>query len=201
MSDMVQLVYILDPMCSWCWGFRVGLQDFTDSLGEYEMTCVMGGLASDTDEPMPDDVREYVQNAWRTVAARTGAEFNHDFWTQCRPRRSTYPSCRAVLAAGLQGQDAGPRMIHAIQCAYYLEARNPSDYEILLALAEETGLDRERFAADVTSKAVEKLLQNDFMRRRKLGVRRFPTLLLQSGEDTVVLASGYATAGEMRAAM
>jgi putative protein-disulfide isomerase len=184
-------------MCSWCWGFREALKTFTDSLGNHEMIYVMGGLAKDSDEPMTDEVREYVQNAWHAVAARTGAEFNHDFWTKCRPRRSTYPACRAVLAAGLQGANAA--MIEAIQRAYYLEARNPSDYETLTELAREIGLDAGRFACDVCSPEAEDLLHEDFSRRRELEVRSFPTLLLERDGRHEVLASGYASADEMRA--
>jgi len=195
----IELVYVLDPMCSWCWGFRAELQKFTDALGDHEVTYVMGGLAKDSDEPMPDEMRDYVQNAWRAVAARTGAEFNHAFWTTCRPRRSTYPACRAVLAAGLQ--DAKDSMIEAIQSAYYLEARNPSDDDTLSELAGEIGLDRHRFAVDVTSPAVTDLLRDDLGLRRELGVTRFPTLLLQRSEGCHVLAAGYATADDMRTSM
>ncbi|MDA0321810.1 MAG: DsbA family protein [Verrucomicrobia bacterium] len=196
---MHKLIYVLDPMCSWCWGFREALQEFTDSLEDHELTYVMGGLAKDSDDPMTDEMREYVRGAWQAVAARTGAEFNHAFWTTCRPRRSTYPACRAVLAAGLQ--DAKASMIEAIQRAYYLEARNPSDDDALIELAGEIGLDRERFAVDVTSPAVADLLRDDFKLRRELGVTRFPTLLLQRSDGCHVLTAGYATADDMRTAM
>ena len=65
-----------------------------------------GGLAPDSDVPMPQEIVQYVKSAWRAVSAAAGLELNWDFWTKCQPRRSTYPACRAVVAAGMQSEEA-----------------------------------------------------------------------------------------------
>lgn len=188
----VTLYYVADPMCSWCWGFHPVLQRVKAALpADLPLRYVMGGLAKDSDEPMPDDVRAYVQNAWREVAARTGATFNWDFWTRCRPRRSTYPACRAVLCAAAQREDAGPPFFEAVQRAYYQQARNPSDADTLAALAGDLGLDTARFAADLVSPLIDERLQADFALRRRLRVRSFPTLILELDEARTPLAIGY----------
>ena len=185
-----QLYYVADPMCSWCWGFAPAVRAIETELSDsFTLRYVMGGLARDSDEPISDDVRAYVQNAWREVAARTGAEFNWDFWTRCQPRRSTYPACRAVLAAALQ--KTGPAMFHAIQRAYYLEARNPSDSETLTALAGELSLNTERFIADLASPEIEALLQQDFELRRRLQANAFPSLLLEKNVDSTWITRGW----------
>ena len=152
---------------------------------------VMGGLARDTDEPMPEEVRAYVQNAWREVSAQTGARFNWDFWTRCQPRRSTYPACRGVLCAAAQREEAGPVYFEAVQRAYYMEARNPSDADTLSALAGEIGLDVARFVKDLVSPEIDARLQADFAVRRRLGVRSFPSLILERGEVRTPLVIGY----------
>ncbi len=187
---MMRLFYVADPMCSWCWGFEPQLTAVLDQVGD-RVACeyVMGGLARDSDEPMPEDTRAYVQQAWSEVSARTGAEFNHDFWTLCKPRRSTYPACRAVIAAGLQ--DSTRRMFRAIQRAYYREARNPSDVSTLTELAAELGIDVERFSTDLASSEVEESLQRGFDLRRRLGVRTFPTLLVEQDDRVTILARGF----------
>ena len=145
-------------MCSWCWGFASALEEAKGILPEtVVLLYVMGGLAPDSDEPMEAGVGSYVQSAWREVAATTGARFNWEFWDKCQPRRSTYPACRAALAAGLQG--VLPEMFAALQRAYYAEARNPSDADTHLALAGELGLDLARFSTDLVSSRVENMLQ------------------------------------------
>ncbi len=112
------LYYIADPMCSWCWGFQPTLESIIDILPEeIDVRYVMGGLAKDSDEPMPADTLEYVKQQWQLVTDRTGAQFNWDFWTACQPKRSTYPACRAVIAAGEQQEGGSEDMFHAIQRA------------------------------------------------------------------------------------
>lgn len=186
------LYYIADPMCSWCWGFHPVLQKVKSVLpSDVRLRYVMGGLAKDTDEPMPDEVRAYVQNAWRAVAARTGAAFNYDFWTRCQPRRATYPACRGVLCAAAQQEDAGPPYFEAVQRAYYQQARNPSDLDTLTALAGELGLDTARFAADLVSPQADERLHADFALRRRLGIRQFPSLVLEQVERPVPITVGY----------
>ena len=173
------LYYVLDPMCSWCWGFRSVFDVLLKKLpDEVDVQYVMGGLAPDSDQAMPSETAEYIQQQWRRVTAKTGAEFNWDFWSECQPRRSTYPACRAVIAAGKQGKENIPDMIYAIQKAYYLQARNPSDLQTLISLAKTMGLDSEQFENDIISSEVERLLQNDFETRRRLGVNSFPTVIL-----------------------
>lgn len=193
---MPTLFYVADPMCSWCWGFAPVLEEARRALPpDIELRYVMGGLAPDSDEPMPAETRAYVQNAWREVEQTAGAEFNWAYWEQCMPRRSTYPACRAALAAGLQ--EALPAMFEALQRAYYLQARNPSDAETHIELAAELGLDVERFRRDLESDKVKELLQEDFMQRRMLQVREFPSLLLEKDDAYHWIMRGWAPAAEV----
>lgn len=188
------LYYVLDPMCSWCWGFRPIFQELLQRLPEHiNVQYVMGGLAPDSDQPMPDKTRDYVQQQWRLVSEKTGAKFNWDFWSHSKPRRSTFPACRAVIATGLQGKEHIPEMIFAIQKAYYLEARNPSDQETLIQLADEINLDVTAFKQALISEETEQLLQKDFEIRRQLNANNFPTLILVTSEGCHLLSSGYET--------
>ena len=189
---MSSLYYVGDPMCSWCWGFAPVLEDAVRILPkEVEVRYIMGGLARDSDESMPEEVRNYIQDNWRAVAATTGAQFNWEFWEKCDPRRSTYPSCRATIAAGLQR--ALPQMFSALQRAFYLEARNPSDSETQIELAEKLGLEVNRFADDLVSSQVEEMLQADFVQRRLMEVREFPSMLLETEKGYANVLRGWAS--------
>ena len=188
----MKLYYVVDPMCSWCWGFRTVFKELLSELpSAVQIQYVMGGLAPDSDEPMPGETRDYVQSQWRAVAHATGANFNWDFWEKCQPRRSTYPACRAVITAGQQNEDKLPEMIDAIQHAYYQQARNPSDLHTLAELADEIGLDVEKFTKDIHSLKVEQLLQTDFHLRRQLNVRSFPSLRLEHQQQIKEIKIDY----------
>ena len=123
------LYYAYDPMCSWCWGFRPVWEELQARLpAEVRVQPILGGLAPDSDQPMAPDMQSHLQDTWRRIEQRIpGTSFNFAFWENCSPRRSTYPACRAVIAAGAQGPGQESNMVLAIQRAYYQQARNPSD--------------------------------------------------------------------------
>jgi len=173
------LYYVHDPMCSWCWAFRPTLEALLRSLPPaVRVEKLLGGLAPDSDEPMAKAMRERLQQTWRQIEETVpGTHFNFAFWQHNTPRRSTYPACRAVIAARDQGADDA--MLEAIQHAYYREARNPSDVETLLELAVETGLDRDRFAKALESPDIQQRLEQEMQRAEAIGVDSYPSLVLE----------------------
>lgn len=179
-----RLLYFLDPMCSWCWAFRPALKVVESRLpASIKLVRVLGGLAPDTDEPMPQELRDKLQNIWRTIQVKVpGTEFNFRYWDVCTPRRSTYRACRAVIAASQQG-GYGPAMIEAIQTAYYLKACNPSDRATLIELAQDQGLDVEQFAHDLDDPDTRAELDRQIAFTRASGVKGFPTLILETPDS------------------
>ena len=175
------LVYAHDPMCSWCWGFRPALQRLRSRLpAQVAFRPLLGGLAPDNDQAMPEAMQSHLQATWRRIAQRIpGTEFNFDFWRDCQPRRSTYPACRAVIAARSIDPSSEDAMIHAIQQAYYLRARNPSDLATLIELATELSLDSSTFGSLLTAPHVARQLQQEIAAARHLGLNSFPGLTLE----------------------
>ena len=182
------LYYFHDSMCSWCWAFRPLWKEIVIGLpGNVIAQRILGGLAPDTDQPMPAEMQAKLKGIWQKIQQTVpGTQFNFDFWEKCSPRRSTYTACRAVIAARKQDNGKEEAMILAIQQAYYLEARNPADLNTLIELASEIGLDRERFAVDMKSPAVNQALMQEIEFTQRLQVKGFPTLLL---EDNGVFTS------------
>lgn len=137
----------------------------------------MGGLAPDSQEPMPASMQRDIASYWKVIQQRIpGTQFNFDFWDVAKPRRSTYPACRSVLAAKRQGAEEA--MINAIQEAYYLRALNPSDDEVHHQLAGELGLDVEQFTEDLSDPQRQQELEQELSVARAIGGNSFPSLFL-----------------------
>lgn len=177
----MRLYYVHDPMCSWCWGFdRAGKRLLGRLPPSVEVVRLLGGLAPDTDAPMPREMRNYLQQTWRRIMQRVpGTSFNFDFWQRCEPRRSTWPACRAVIAARLQGEQYDEVMTRSIQEAYYLRAMNPSDEAVLVALAGKAGLDQARFERDLRDPSVKLRLEAEMQKAGAIGASSFPSLVLE----------------------
>ncbi len=181
MQSQATLYYIHDPMCSWCYAFRpVWIQIQQQLPSSIRVQYILGGLAPDSDQPMPPETRVYIQNQWRKIIETVpDTLFNFAFWEQCQPVRSTYPACRAVLLARQQDREYEIAMIHAIQDAYYQQARNPSDRNTLCALAKQIGLDSDTFAKMLDDETTQQALLADIRFARSIGANSFPSLFLQ----------------------
>ena len=172
------LYHVHDPMCSWCYAFKPTLDELRKNLGEnLKLVHVVGGLAKHSDEIMPKDMQEKIESIWYEIEDIVGTKFNHDFWKDCLPRRSTYLACQATILARYEGKE--DKMIEAIQEAYYQKAKNPSDASTLIELAKQIGMDEKKFEEDLKSQKIEDDLQNELNLRRSLYVKSFPSLILK----------------------
>ena len=190
---MRTLYLVHDPMCSWCYAFAPAWRRIEAGLPETVVReYVLGGLAPDSDQPMPPALQAYIQQNWRRIQETVpGTEFNFEFWTRCRPRRSSYPACRAVLAAKHFGAHHEEPMIEKIQTAYYRQARNPSDVETLCELAGELGIDAGAFRAWMESEACQAELEAQIEKTDALGVTGFPSLVLATDDRLSVIPHDY----------
>lgn len=187
------LYYVHDPMCSWCWAFRPTWRKIAESLpADLSVQPVLGGLAPDTQEPMPKPLQMQIRSIWKTIQAQVpGTTFNFDFWDTCRPRHSTYPACRAVIAAARQSPKYEDAMILAIQQAYYLKARNPSDEGTLIELAVDLGLNVTQFSRKLDADETHDALATQIALGRQLGARGFPSLILEHNGNRRLLQVDY----------
>ncbi len=133
-----------------------------------------------------------IRSTWKTIQAQVpGTAFNFDFWDTCRPRRSTYPACLAVIAATHQSPEYEEAMILAIQQAYYLEARNPSDEGTLIELAVALGMNATQFTRELDSDETHDALLTQIRLGRQIGARGFPSLILERNGKRRLLQIDY----------
>ncbi|MEZ8184999.1 DsbA family protein [Shewanella sp. 5S214] len=193
MSDTT-LYYVHDPMCSWCWGYRPTwdtlqaqlLQQFNQQL---TIKYLVGGLAPDSELPMPQAMQQMLQQTWHKIAQQLGTQFNHDFWQHCQPRRSTYLACRTTIVARQYGLEQ--QMINSIQQAYYLHARNPSDIGTLTSIATQLGIPADLFNQQLNASETEEQLITEINLARQLPIQGFPSLVLMVANDAYPIRLDY----------
>jgi putative protein-disulfide isomerase len=177
-------------MCSWCWGYRptwLLLQKKLESV--VQINTMVGGLAEDSNTPMPEEMQSFLQQTWHKISGELGTQFNFDFWSQCQPKRSTYPSCRAVIFARKYQKEQA--MCLAIQQAYYLDAKNPSEVNTLRNIATSIGLDGDLFAQQINSEKLKQQLANEIKEVRAMPIQGFPSLVLAVDGELVPIRLDY----------
>lgn len=180
-------------MCSWCYAFRESWDALQKCLPtNIQVIYILGGLAPDTEQPMPETMRDMIQQTWRKIEKMLPeVRFNHDFWMHNIPIRSTYPACRAILAARKQTEIAEIKMLQAIQHAYYQKAKNPSLAQTLVECAAEIGLDTTIFASDLFSDDIDEALKQELWMTAKLNAYSFPSLRLINENRLYSIAIDY----------
>ncbi len=187
------LYYIYDPMCSWCYAFEQSLSGLLQSLpANLSFKPILGGLAADTSTPMPIETQTMIQQVWRQIENTVPEiHFNFDFWTVNTPYRSTYPACRAILAATKQSPENTAPMRQAIQQAYYQEAKNPSLNEVLIDCAKQLSLDTSQFSKDLLSPELNNKLTEHRQFARLVGVNSYPSLRLSLNSEPYTVSTDY----------
>ncbi len=185
------LYYFGDPMCSWCWGFKPVLEQVDREYPELKRVTVMGGLRGGEDVPMSDDLARLIQNAWGRIHETTGQPFNFDLWKAHRPLGTTWPACRAVLAARLMEPEREWLFMVGMFKAYFTQAKDPTQRETQLDVAQSLGFDRQSFDTVLESPQVRTALEEDLQLTQRFGVTGFPTVVLSLGKEHYLISPGY----------
>lgn len=194
----MRFLYVMDPMCAWCYGFQPELEAFLAHHPTAEVDWIMGGLAADSSQPMDKTLQQSIASYWYQIEQKTQVSFNHAYWKLNTPYRSTYPACRAVIAAQQLKADSAPQMVKAIQAAYYQQAKNPSLTETLLACASSIGLDENQFSKLLESEQTEQSLQQHLALAYQLQVSGFPALFYLNERDQIYpLTLGFTQADKL----
>jgi len=181
----MRLYYVMDPMCAWCYAFAPELEEFLKKHTFLEVDWIMGGLAPDNHHPMDENLKQTISSYWHDIEKRTRVTFNHHFWILNTPYRSTYPACRAIIAAESLKAKSAHQMVKSIQSAYYLEAKNPSLDETLVACASSIGLDKSQFLKVFTSQETEQRFQKHLHLTYQLQARAFPALFYVNEKNEI----------------
>lgn len=194
----MRFIYVMDPMCAWCYGFTPELEAFLQAHSDIDIEWVMGGLAPDNDQPMTEQMRATIADYWQQIEGKTNVTFNHDYWRCNTPYRSTYLACRAVIVASSLLEKGAEKMVRAIQTAYYQKAQNPSLENTLIECATEIGLDEVEFVQALNSEQTRVYLEQHLGITHQLQVTGFPALFYLDGNNQAYpLAFGFCTFHEL----
>ncbi|TYB81173.1 protein-disulfide isomerase [Maritimibacter fusiformis] len=200
-STQAQVYYVGDPMCSWCWGMSPEIEVLAAHCVEQGLgfRLVMGGLRAGGGDPWNAAFRDFLRQEWTHIAARTGQPFGFRLLERSAFSYDTEPACRAVVTAReLFGEapDASHRELAffaAVQRKIYVEGEDPKEPGFYRDICTATGLDPAEFEKSFSSPEAVAATQREFQLARQLGVRGFPTVMLQTTAGLHEISVGYAS--------
>ncbi len=190
-SPELEIVYVADPMCSWCWGFAPTIER-VDASYDIEVRVVVGGLRPGDRAQTIETIRGYLEHHWRKVAAMSGQPFDvvaleREGWLY-----DTMTADTAVVTMRTMAPDETLRFLSRVQRAFYAERVDVTDPDVYGDLVDGFGVDPGAFAERLVSDEMRAATVRDFEEAAWLGVTGFPTLLLADGATTIPISLGYA---------
>jgi putative protein-disulfide isomerase len=186
-----KLIYVGDPMCSWCYGIAEELAEVKKHYyDELDFEVILGGLRPYNKQTMVE-LKDFLTQHWQDVHNASGQAFNYDILNDETIAYDTEPPSRAVLVVRRLSPDKEFDFFKAIQQLFYLENKNMHQAESYHEVLMDFEIDVTHFDDLFGSEEMKGLVKLDFARARQLGVNSFPTLLLQVGESVHVVGRGF----------
>ncbi|HYM39402.1 MAG TPA: DsbA family protein [Thermoplasmata archaeon] len=192
----VQVTWFTDPINVWCWGCEPAIRRLqVRYAATVEVGVVMGGLFEDFG-PILEYWSRMSGGRWQdSVRAFLDAVGAHHRMPMDVSRmmvslddlKSTWPSCIAVKAAGLQGKGREYPYLRHYREAMYLEGRKTTTRAVQIELAAELGLNAEAFIRALDDGSAEAAFHADLDTCRSKSVTGFPTFELRRDPATARL--------------
>ena len=191
-TETRSVLYIADPMCSWCWGFAPVIEEIRKHYeGRLTIQLLMGGLRPGNTERFDEQRRNYILGHWRAVHERTAQPFNFTFLMSSDFTYDTEPASRAVIAVRQLLAHEELSYFHKIQHAFYVDNSDVTKEQVLCDIACAYNIIQDEFLERFRRGDLKRQAWEEFDRCRQLGVSGFPTLLAQEGERYRPLSNGY----------
>ncbi|MDH1560244.1 DsbA family protein [Pseudomonas chengduensis] len=187
-----RLLYVMDPMCSWCWGFAPVVEALAEQAAAagVPLQVVVGGLRRDQ-VAIDAAARVRYLGYWQAVNASTGQLFDFERGLPEGLVYDTEPACRALVTARQLDAASAWTLLKLVQQAFYTEGADVTQASVLVQLAEQAGIPRIEFAEAFDSQAMQEATAADFTWVQDLGIAGFPTLLAERDDQLALLTNGY----------
>ena len=193
-----ELIYVGDPMCSWCWGIAPELETLVDAHPELPLSIVVGGLRPGPNaQTVGPELAGYLADHWEEVERRSGQPFDRTLLDRHGWLYDTEPACRAVVVMRELAPHETFRFFQRLQQAFYAEGRAVWDPAIYGELIEGFDVDPGDFLEAFGSQDAVRATWQDFSLARSWGINGFPTIVLRQGSTGRIIARGYTTADDM----
>ena len=194
-----KLIYVGDPMCSWCYGIAEELNQTIDHYGErLDLEVVMGGLRAGGGEEWNQSFKDFLRHHWEDVGMKSGQPFKFELLNKDYFDYDTEPACRAVVAVESISRDKMLPFFKLVQQGFYVGNKDPKEVEFYQAICKSLDIDFSEFTAKFQSDKVKEQTVGHFQRSMSLGARSFPTVMLEYKGERHAIAIGYSTFEKMK---
>ncbi len=194
MSQRPELIYVGDPMCSWCWGMAPVIEDLA-KRDDVDLSLLVGGLRPGPNaRPLDHRMRNELRHHWERVADVTGQPFNDAALERSDWVYDTELPAIAVTTLRRHSPEHALSFFTDLQRAFYSDGVDITDHSQYESLIASYPVNVGAYLEELSSEEARTLAWQEFGEVRDNGVAGFPTVLLRYDGTTQVLTRGYTSA-------
>lgn len=193
-----EIIYVGDPMCSWCWGISNHLKELKVYFPQYKFSVVLGGLRPGGGEAWDQRMKDFLKHHWEEVTKRSGQPFGYALFDKEEFNYDTEPPCRAVVAAKKWLGDDVLTFFEAVSEKFYVDNEDPGQAEFYKSICEMFEIPFDEFVKEFEKDETKYKTNQDFQLNRQWGVKGYPTVLFKAKEELYQINHGYTEFAQMR---
>ncbi len=198
MSTPLIVDYYSDVLCVWAWIAQRRIDELNKCLGDkIELRYHYLDVFGDATNKIPTQwhgrggYEGFSAHVIESASIYEDAHINADIWSRTRPTSSANPhlvlkaieltcSCQQSIELALMFREA-----------FFVEARDISDIEVLFALIEQAGLDSMKVNKAILDGSAMAALMNNYQQAKALGLKGSPSYIIDNGRQTLYGNVGY----------
>jgi putative protein-disulfide isomerase len=196
-----EIVYVGDPMCSWCWGISPELRLLSEYCRQQRVPfrLLVGGLRPGGGDPWNRAFRTFLKHHWQEIGRMTEQPFSYELLQRRSFNYDTEPACRSVVTARSMRHGYDLEFFAAVQRKFYVHNDDPGVTDFYESICNEFGIDFEDFSNRFNSQDARDQTNKEFLLSRSWGVSSYPTVLFRDASRTTAIATGFSTFTKMKA--
>ena len=198
MGTPVQIDYYTDILCVWAWIAQRRLDEIVERWGaeisvSHRFVDVFGNTANKIGVKWADrgGYAGFAEHVEHSSAPYETAPVNPAIWREVRPASSAAAHVVLKAASDCGDAEAAERLAVEIRRAFFVDAADIGNEDVLLGIAADNGFDRATLRAEIESGRAIAAVMADYQRAAAAGIEGSPSWVLNEGRQVLYGNVGF----------
>lgn len=197
----MEIIYLFDPLCGWCYGFGPQMLAFAKAHPAFSYTVLSGGMVTGERVGPLSQIAPYIREGVRRVEELSGVAFGPDFLADLHGAGNSHMDSTSPTKAFIILKEFVPTqavaVAHAVQAVFYAHGLDLNAAASYRGLCDDFGVDFEAFREKFESVAYQLAAKDEFKEAARYGVSGYPTVVVRFGQQYYMLGHGFAKSEQL----
>ncbi|MBU2869405.1 DsbA family protein [Colwellia sp. E2M01] len=198
MTKPLVIDYYSDVLCVWAWIAQRRIDELNEKLGDkIEFRYHYVDIFGDASHKIPNQWRDkdgflgFAKHVQESSAPYVDAPTNSELWKTVQPKSSANPHLVLKGIAITLGENISAEMALLFRQAFFIEAKDISQLNVLFALIESAGHNVAAVKEALNDGSAIGALMADYQQAKLLIIKGSPTYIIDNGRQVLYGNVGY----------